>query len=73
MGVEMWLEAWKFGKPCYERFGFTVVKHRRLRPETEIPDEAWKKCERDWTDLEEWTMWRPRDGPYIEGKSVKPW
>lgn len=73
MGVEMWLDGWQYGRPVYERFGFTTVDHHRLKPETENPDEAWKACEREWTDLDEWVMWRPKDGPYVEGKSVRPW
>ena len=75
MGAEMWLDAFQYGRPVYERFGFTTVVHHRLTPQptVEQPDDAWKACEREWTDLEEWIMWRPRDGPYVEGKSVRPW
>ena len=72
MDVEMWLDAWHYGRPMYERIGFTVVEHHRLLPSTEQPDEAWKACEREWTDLEEWTMWRPKEGPYVESKSIHP-
>lgn len=73
MGVEMWLDGWRYGRPVYEQFGFTTVEQHKLKPESEQPDEAWKTCEREWTDLEEWIMWRPKDGPYVEGKSVRPW
>ena len=73
MDVEMWLNAWRYGQPLYENHGFVTVEHHVTEPKTDKPDEAWERCAKEWTDLEEWIMWRPKDGPYVEGRSVKPW
>lgn len=73
MGVEMWLNAWKYGRQLYEKHGFVTIEHHLTQPQAADPDEAWKRCEKEFTDLEEWVMWRPKDGPFVEVKSVKPW
>ena len=73
LDIEMWLDAWVFGVPVYKRYGFVVVEVNSIKPITESPDDAWLECERKWTDLTTWVMWRPRDGPYVEGESVRPW
>lgn len=73
LDFELWLNSWKHGRALYEKNGFVTVSHHITKPKTEHPDEAWKAFERELTDMEEWVMWRPKDGPYVEGKSVKPW
>lgn len=73
MNVEIWLNAWVDGRALYESCGFTVVSHYKIEPRSEKPDEAFENCQREWTGMEEWVMWRPKDGPYVEGKSIKPW
>lgn len=73
MDVEMWLNAWTYGRRLYESCGFVTVNHYRIEPQSDKPDEAFKACQREWTGMEEWVMWRPKGGPFVEGTSVKPW
>lgn len=73
LNVEMWLDGWVYGAPVYKRFGFTVVEENRLKPTTAVPDADWRRMEQSLTDLTLWVMWRPQEGPYLEGKSIRPW
>ncbi|EEU33988.1 uncharacterized protein NECHADRAFT_55801 [Fusarium vanettenii 77-13-4] len=73
MGVEMWLDATKYGVPVYKKHGFTIVNVNRLQPTKTAPGEAWRKIDEELQPMTFWQMWRPAGGSYDEGKSVKPW
>ncbi|KFA69703.1 hypothetical protein S40285_08107 [Stachybotrys chlorohalonatus IBT 40285] len=73
MGVEMWLDATKYGVPVYQKHGFIVVEENPVRPKKEDPGETWIKTEQALQPMVFWSMWRPVRGMYEEGKTVKPW
>ncbi|KAI5458830.1 hypothetical protein BGZ63DRAFT_52758 [Mariannaea sp. PMI_226] len=72
MGVEMWLDATKYGVPVYEKHGFIVVNENRVQPIKEDAGEAWEKIDQELQPMTFWQMWRPIGGKYEEGKTVKP-
>lgn len=73
LGLEMWLEASPYGKRLYEQQGFTSVMVTDLSPPQEPPNQEWAEIKGELGEMIEVVMWRPREGPYQEGKSVKPW
>ncbi|KAK7425541.1 hypothetical protein QQZ08_007982 [Neonectria magnoliae] len=73
LGVEMWLDATKYGVPVYKKHGFVVVNENRVQPTKKDPGEAWKKIDQELQPMEFWQMWRPVGGEYDEGRTVKPW
>lgn len=73
MGVEMWLDATKYGVPVYLKHGFTVVGVNQVKPTKEDPGEEWVKTEKELGEMTFWPMWRPAGGDYDEETSVKPW
>lgn len=72
MGIEFFLDATPVGKPLYDKNGFVCVKENVIIPQTDAPDEAWKKTEAKVGPVTFWPMWRPAGG-YVEGKTIKPW
>ena len=73
LGVEMWLDATACGVPLYKQHGFQVASENKLCPQTERPDDEWKKIEQELMPLSMWPMWRPRGGKYMDGITVRPW
>jgi hypothetical protein len=73
MGVEMWLDATKYGIPAYQKHGFIVVNENRLLPTKVNPGPEWRAIEQELGQMVFWQMWRPAGGkPWAEGKA-KPW
>ena len=73
MQVEMWLGSSAYGVHLYKKHGFHMVseKFRDYKKEDASPD--WIDLERRIGTRTERIMWRPIGGPYVEGKTVKPW
>lgn len=74
LGFEMWLDSTSNGIPFYRKHGFAVVYENKFEPvyDGEEPDEEWKKLEKELTPLTLWLMWRPVNGKYEEGVTLKP-
>ena len=77
-GLEAWLDASEFGAPLYAQYGFRVVLVNRVKPVPErelLEEEAkeWKHYENTLLPIDETVMWRPPEGRYVEGETVKPW
>ncbi|TGJ81244.1 hypothetical protein E0Z10_g7523 [Xylaria hypoxylon] len=72
LGVEMFLDATPVGKPLYEANQFACIKENIIIPETETPDEAWKKIDSQVGTVTFHLMWRPIHGNYVEGKTMLP-
>ena len=74
IGVEMWLDATVYGVPLYKKHGFVVVNENVIAPESEKPDDEWRKVEEILKPpMTLWQMWRPAGGKYVEGETVRPW
>ena len=70
MGVEMWLDATVYGVPLYKKHGFEVINENKLHPETENPDDQWRKIEHELMPITLWQMWRPIGGKHEGTKTV---
>lgn len=73
LGVEMWLDATIHGVPLYKKHGFEVVSENNLNPQTETPDDEWRKIKEELMPMNFWVMWRPVGGKYEDGKTIRPW
>ena len=73
LGVEMWLDAFPPARDFYQQYGFVAVQENDIRPCTDTPDEEWLRAEKELLPLATRVMWRPRDGPFVQGRSAKPW
>ena len=71
--LEYFLDSTPVGRPLYEANNFIYIKENVNIPETESPDEEWKRIEDKVGPFTFWLMWRPVGGKYEEGKTVKPW
>ncbi|KAI1109205.1 hypothetical protein F5Y14DRAFT_458482 [Nemania sp. NC0429] len=72
LGVEMFLDATPMGKPLYEANNFVLIKENIIAPETNTPDESWKKLKSQVGKVPFYLMWRPVNGVYVEGKTILP-
>lgn len=70
--MESWLNASKYGKALYERYGYTMVDAEPFTPETANPDEEWERMASELPKLATGAMWRPVGGKQAEG-DIKPW
>lgn len=73
VGCELWLDARPSGRSLYLKYGFTMINHIKHSPKVDNPNADWRNFEAGWDDPEESVMWRPKEGPYVAGQSVKPW
>jgi GNAT superfamily N-acetyltransferase len=72
LGLEIWLDSTVYGVPLYKKHGFQVVKENNINPQTENPDDDWRKIEEDLLPITLWSMWRPIRGEYEDGKTPAP-
>jgi hypothetical protein len=73
LNYEFFLDAFPAARNFYPKYGFGELETCEIRPKTDHPDAQWKDIERDLLPLTIYIMWRPKGGPYVEGKTVKPW
>ncbi|TVY40860.1 hypothetical protein LOCC1_G005186 [Lachnellula occidentalis] len=72
LGYDFFLESTFYGRPLYEANGFLYIEECIVHPETENPEDDWKKIDEKvglWTF---WLMWRPAGGQSKEGKTIRP-
>lgn len=72
MGVEMWLDATKYGRPQYAKLGFVTVNENQVVPPAHEDDAEYTRLRDRLHDMVIWQMWRPASGKYVEGEA-KPW
>lgn len=75
---EAWLDATDIGQPVYARCGFRDVVRVTIDPQplkelSPAEKEEWKALEKELLPISGTVMWRPLDGEFVEGVTVKPW
>lgn len=73
MGVEMWLDATRYGVPVYEKHGFSIVHENNFAPKNDNPSLEWKEMAERLEPMVMWQMWRPIGGRSDDGKNPRPW
>jgi hypothetical protein len=69
----MWLDAFPPAWELYPRYGFVAVCRNDIRPQAREPNAEWRRLEGELLPLTTMVMWRPKEGAYVEGTSVRPW
>ncbi|KAK8037709.1 hypothetical protein PG991_001055 [Apiospora marii] len=72
LGLEIFLDATPPGRPLYLANGFIELAETVTAPTTDSPDEMWMKMAKKIPPFTFYLMWRPVEGKYEEGITVKP-
>lgn len=75
---EAWLDATDDGRPLYVHCGFREVVRVDLDPKpprelSPAEQKEWETIEKTLLPISGTVMWRPPNGEYVEGVTVKPW